>query len=122
MSARLQRVAKSNNREAIVDALREEVWRSLNDEKTGGRDVAALVRRWLELTDEKKDKNRAELERLRDIVTMRICTSSSGRDIAALSKRLIEVLDEIDTLPDENAKKNPAQLAREMMYKDASQG
>lgn len=121
MSARLQRVAKSNNREAIVDALREEVWRSLNDEKTGGRDVAALVRRWLELTDEKKDKNRAELERLRDIVTMRICTSSSGRDIAALSKRLIEVLDEIDTLPDENAKKNPAQLAREMMYKDASQ-
>lgn len=121
MSARLQRVAKSNNREAIVDALREEVWRSLNDEKTGGRDVAALVRRWLELTDEKKDKNRAELERLRDIVTTRICTSSSGRDIAALSKRLIEVLDEIDTLPDENAKKNPAQLAREMMYKDASQ-
>lgn len=121
MSARLQRVAKSNNREAIVDALREEVWRSLNDEKTGGRDVAALVRRWLELTDEKKDKNRAELERLRDIVTMRICTSSSGRDIAALSKRLIEVLDEIDTLPDENAKKNPAQLAREMIYKDASQ-
>lgn len=121
MSARLQRVAKTNNREVIVDALRDEVWRSLNDEKTGGRDVAALVRRWLELTDEKKDKNRAELERLRDIVTMRICTSSSGRDIAALSKRLIEVLDEIDTLPDENAKKNPAQLAREMMYKDASQ-
>lgn len=121
MSARLQRVAKTNNRNAIVDALREEVWRSLNDEKTGGRDIAALVRRWLELTDEKKDKNRADLEKLRDIVTARICTSSSGRDIAALSKRLIEVLDEIESLPDETAKKNPAQRARELVN-NAAQG
>jgi hypothetical protein len=32
-----------------------------------------------------------------------------------MSKRLIEVMDEIDALPDENAKKNPAQLAREMV-------
>lgn len=122
MSARLQRVAKTNNRDAIVDALREEVWRSLNDAKTGGRDIAALVRRWLELTDEKKDKNRADLERLRDIVTARICSSESGRDIAALSKRLIEVLDEIEALPDENARRNPAQAARDMVHGNATQG
>lgn len=122
MSARLQRVAKTNNRDAIVDALREEVWRSLNDAKTGGRDIAALVRRWLELTDEKKDKNRADLERLRDIVTARICSSESGRDIAALSKRLIEVLDEIEALPDENARRNPALAARDMVHGDAPQG
>lgn len=113
MSAYLQRVAKTNNREAIIAALRDEVWRSINDKKTGGRDMAALVRRWLELSTELKDKNRESLEKLRDVLTERIDCSESGRDIAALSKRLITVVDEIEALPDPNARKNPAQEARE---------
>lgn len=117
MDARLQRVAKTNNRLAIVDALRDEVWRSINDSKTGGRDIAALVKRWLELSEDNRGKSRESLETLRDILAARIVESNSGRDIAAMSKRLIEVLDEIEALPDDNAKKNAAQRAREMVRK-----
>ena len=113
MSAHLQQAAKTNDRQALIIALRDEVWRSINDKKTGGRDIAALVRRWLELSTELKDKNRESLERLRDVIIERIDTSESGRDIAALSKRLITVVDEIEALPDPNARKNPAQEARE---------
>ena len=95
-----------------MEALRDEVWRSINDGKTGGRDIAALVRRWLELSEA---KDRESLETLRDILAARIVESDSGRDIAAMSKRLIEVLDEIEALPDDNAKRNAAQKAREMV-------
>jgi hypothetical protein len=113
LSAHLQQAAKTNDRQALIIALRDEVWRSINDKKTGGRDIAALVRRWLELSTELKDKNRDSLERLRDVIIERIDSSESGRDIAALSKRLITVVDEIEALPDPNARKNPAQEARE---------
>lgn len=117
MSSQLQRAVKSNDKHIIAMALRNEVWRSINDEKTGGRDIAALVRRWLELSNEIGDKNRKTLEKLRDVVAARINTSESGRDIAALSKRLIDIIGEIDALPDEHAEKSPAQKAREMVKK-----
>ena len=111
----LQRAAKSGDRKATLKALRDSVWESIIDPKTGGRDIASLSKKWLEITNELEIKNRNELERLRDVIVAGIEKSESGRDIAAMSTRLIDVLNEIDTLPDENRKKNAAQRAREMV-------
>lgn len=111
----LQRAAKTGDRKATLKALRDSVWESITDQKTGGRDIAALSKKWLEITNELEIKNRRELEQLRDVIVNGIEKSESGRDIAAMSTRLIDVLNEIDTLPDENRKKNAAQRAREMV-------
>lgn len=113
--AQLQRAAKSGDRDATLNALRNSVWESIVDPKTGGRDIAALSKKWIEITNELGIKKRGELEQLRDVIVGGIEKSESGRDIAAMSTRLIDVLNEIDALPDENKKKNAAQRAREMV-------
>lgn len=118
---RLQTAALTGDRLLLLNELRRSIWVSITDPKTGGRDIAALSKKWLEITNELGDKSRKDLEQLRDTIVKGIDKSESGRDIAAMSTRLIDVLNEIDTLPDENAKKNPAQRAREMMHNDASQ-
>ena len=61
----------------------------------------------------KKNSRRETLIALRDKLAVSIDSCESGRDIAALSKRLMEVMGELDALPDPNAGKNPAQIARE---------
>lgn len=58
------------------------------------------------------NSRRDTLIALRDKLAVAIESCESGRDIAALSKRLMEVMNEIETLPEPNAKKNPAQFAR----------
>ena len=123
MTTRLRKAAATNNRKRILIALRDEVWESLIDKKTGGRDIASLAMRWLELSDELEDKTRDGLMALRDVLIHAIEISESGRDISAMSRRLIDVLNELDALPDENAKKNAAQKAREMVRnRNATQG
>lgn len=111
----LQRAAKTGDKTATLIALRESVWASIIDPKTGGRDIASLSKRWLEITNELEIKRRCDYENLRDVIVNGIEKSESGRDIASLSTRLIDVLNEIEALPDEKAKKNPAQRAREMV-------
>ena len=123
MTTRLRKAAATNNRKRILIALRDEVWESLTDKKTGGRDIASLAMRWLELSDELDDKTRDGLMSLRDVLIHAIEISESGRDVSAMSRRLIDVLNELDALPDENAKKNAAQKAREMVRnRNATQG
>ena len=61
----------------------------------------------------RKNSRRDTLIALRDKLASAIDECESGRDIAALSKRLMEVMGELDALPDPNAGKNPAQIARE---------
>jgi hypothetical protein len=61
----------------------------------------------------KKNSRRETLIALRDKLAVSIDSCESGRDIAALSKRLMEVMGELDSLPDPNEGKNPAQVARE---------
>ena len=61
----------------------------------------------------KKNSRRETLVALRDKLAVSIDSCESGRDIAALSKRLMEVMGELDSLPDPNEGKNPAQVARE---------
>lgn len=61
----------------------------------------------------KKNSRRETLIALRDKLAVSIDSCESGRDIAALSKRLMEVMGELDSLPDQNEWKNPAQVARE---------
>lgn len=111
----LQRAARTGDRKATLKALRNSVWESIVDPKTGGRDIAALSKKWIEITNELEIKNREELECLRDVIVNGIEKSDSGRDIAAMSTRLIDVLNEIDALPDESKAKNAAQRARDMV-------
>lgn len=61
----------------------------------------------------RKNSRRETLIALRDKLAAAIDSCESGRDIAALSKRLMEVMSELDTLPNPQANKNPAQEARE---------
>lgn len=61
----------------------------------------------------RKNSRRETLVALRDKLATAIDSCESGRDIAALSKRLMEVMGELDTLPNPQANKNPAQEARE---------
>lgn len=61
----------------------------------------------------KKNSRRETLIALRDKLAAAIDGCESGRDIAALSKRLMEVMGELDSLPDPNNGKNPAQIARD---------
>lgn len=114
----LQHAAKSGDKNATLRALRESVWESITDPKTGGRDIAALSKRFLEISNELGDKSRDRLEALRDVIVDGIEKSDSGRDIAAMSTRLIDVLREIEALPDANAKKNPVLLARERIQQN----
>lgn len=71
--------------------------------------------RWIEISHEIGDIPRSGLVLLRDRLVNAIERSDSGRDIAAMSRRLIDVLNELEALPDESAKNNPAQKAREMV-------
>lgn len=117
MSRQLYDAVADDNSRAILRALRGEIWASLTDQKTGGRDIAALVMRWLEVSEKLDDKTRAGLMDLRRVIVRAIDRSESGRDVAALAKRLMDVQSELDSLPDTGAKKSAAQKAREMVRK-----
>ena len=112
--ARLVKAAQSGNYEAAMKALRNELYEQIFATEYG-RDIAALVKRWLEVSSELGDKHRKPLEEIRDKIAETIEASQSGRDVAALSIRMLEVLRELDSLPDANAKPNAAQKAREMV-------
>ena len=58
---------------------------------------------------------------IRDNAAATLETTESARDKAALINRLLEVMDRLDNLPDPNAPKNPAQMARERVRKRAAQ-
>lgn len=111
----LQRAAETGNKKEILKALRESVWVSITDPKTGGRDIAALSKKWIEITNELGVKQRGEFEALRDVIINGIEKSNSGRDIAAMSTRLVDVLNELDAMPDTKAEKSPVEKMREMV-------
>lgn len=112
--AKLIKAAQSGDYEAAMKALRNELYEQIFATEYG-RDIAALVKRWLEVSAELGEKHRKPLEEIRDKIAEAIETSESGRDVASLSIRLLEVLRELDALPDANAKPNAAQKAREMV-------
>ena len=112
--AKLVTAAKSGDYDSAMRALRNELWDSIFATDSG-KDIAALVKRWLEVCNELGDKRRKPLEEIRDKLASAIEASNSGRDVASLSIRLLEVLRELDALPDANAKPNAAQRAREMV-------
>ena len=58
---------------------------------------------------------------IRDNAAATLETTESARDKAALINRLLEVMDRLDSMPDPNAEKNPAQKARERVRKRAAQ-
>ena len=68
----------------------------------------------------KANNRRETLVALRDRIAATIDNCESGRDMAALSKRLVEVMNEIESLPDPNKGKNPAQIARQRMAERGS--
>lgn len=68
----------------------------------------------------KANNRRETLVALRDRIAATIDNCESGRDMAALSKRLVEVMNEIESLPDPNKDKNPAQLALQRMAERGS--
>lgn len=111
----LQRAAETGDRKEILKALRVSVWESITDPKTGGRDVAALSKKWIEITNELGEKRRVDFEMLRDVLIEGIEKSNSGRDIAAMSTRLVDVLNELDAIPDAKAEKSPVEKMREMV-------
>ena len=110
--AKLAKAARSGDYDAALEALRDELWESIFSTEYG-RDIAALVKRWLETCGELGVKKRQQLEMIRDKLADAIEQSGSGRDVAALSIRLLEVIRELRALPDEEREKNPAQAARE---------
>lgn len=112
--SKLVKATKSGDYEAALKALRNELYEQIFATEYG-RDIAALVKRWLEVSAELGEKHRKPLEEIRDKIAEAIEISESGRDIASLSIRLLEVLRELDALPDANAKPNAAQKAREMV-------
>lgn len=112
--SKLVKATKSGDYEAALKALRNELYEQIFSTEYG-RDIAALVKRWLEVSAELGEKHRKPLEEMRDKIAEAIETSESGRDVASLSIRLLEVLRELDALPDANAKPNAAQKAREMV-------
>ena len=112
--AKLTTAAKSGSYDSAMRALRNELWNAIFSTDSG-KDIAALVKRWLEVCSELGDKRRKPLEEIRDKLAIAIETSNSGRDVASLSIRLLEVLRELDSLPEANAKPNAAQKAREMV-------
>jgi len=110
----LTRAIRSNNPNTALNALREEIWNAIFDTDSG-KDIAALVKRWLEVSNEIGDKRREPLEEIRDKLAAAIEKSNSGRDIASLSIRLLDVIRELQALPDTSADASPAQKAREMV-------
>ena len=112
--ANLVKAAKSGDYAEALNALRSELYAQIFATNYG-RDIAALVKRWLEVSDELGDKRRKPLEEIRDKIAETINASESGRDVAALSIRFLEVVKEIEALPDASAKQNAAQRAREMV-------
>lgn len=110
----LTSAVKFNNTKRALKALRSEIWDAIFS-TTSGKDIAALSKRWMEVSNELGDKDRDSYQELRNYIAATIENSDSGRDIASLSIRLLEVLRELETMPDKSAKKNPAQLAREMV-------
>ena len=112
--AKLVKAAKSGDYEAALKALRNELYEQIFSTEYG-RDIAALVKRWLEVSAELGEKHRKPLEEIRDKIAETIEASDSGRDVASLSIRLLEIVKEIQSLPDANAKPNAAQKAREMV-------
>lgn len=112
--AKLVKAAKSGDYEEALKALRNELYEQIFATKYG-RDIAALVKRWLEVCNELGDKRRKPLEEIRDKIAETIEQSDSGRDVAALSIRMLEVVREINALPNANAKPSAARKAREMV-------
>lgn len=58
---------------------------------------------------------------IRDDAAAMLEQTESARDKAALINRLLEVMDRLDSMPDPNAEKNPAQKARERVKRRAAQ-
>jgi hypothetical protein len=117
----LTSAVKFNNTKRALKALRVEIWDAIFS-TTSGKDIAALSKRWMEVSNELGDKDRDSYQKLRNYIAATIEGSESGRDIAALSIRLLEVLRELEAMPDKNARRNPAQVAREALLGNAPQG
>ena len=115
----LTAAAQTNDSSVTLEALRNTLWETIY-ETNNGRDMAALSKRWLDVSKQLGSYDRDSLEELRDLLARAIDNSNAGKDIAAMSIRLMEVLQILEALPDSAVRKNPVLMAREMVRKNGA--